>query len=47
MAAAIAGSDLVIVEKCGHMAPMERSREVAAALAGWHARIAARRAAAA
>lgn len=47
MAAMIAGSELAIVERCGHMAPMERPGEVAAALARWHARIGARRAAAA
>lgn len=47
MAAMIAGSELVLVGQCGHMAPMERPREVAAALARWHARIGARPAAAA
>ena len=47
MAALIAGSALVVVEHCGHMAPMERPREVAAALARWHARSGAHRAAAA
>jgi pimeloyl-ACP methyl ester carboxylesterase len=47
MAAAIAGSELVVVEKCGHMAPMERPREVAGAFTAWLARIADRRAAAA
>lgn len=47
MAALIAGSELVVVERCGHMAPMERPRDVAAALARWHARSGARRAAAA
>ncbi len=46
MAAMIAGSELVVVDRCGHMAPMERPREVAAALVRWQARIAARRAAA-
>ncbi len=38
MAAAIAGSALAVVEQCGHMAPMERPREVADALAAWLAR---------
>jgi pimeloyl-ACP methyl ester carboxylesterase len=47
MAAMIAGSELAVIEQCGHMAPMERPREVAAALARWHARIGARSAAAA
>lgn len=47
MAAMVAGSELAVVEQCGHMAPMERPREVAAALARWQARIGARRAAAA
>jgi pimeloyl-ACP methyl ester carboxylesterase len=47
MAAMIAGSELAVIEQCGHMAPMERPRDVAAALARWHARIAAQRAAAA
>jgi pimeloyl-ACP methyl ester carboxylesterase len=47
MAAAIAGSELVVVEKCGHMSPMERPREVAGAFTAWLARIADRRAVAA
>lgn len=47
MARAIPGSALVAVEECGHMAPMERPREVADALAGWLARSAEARAAAA
>ncbi len=47
MAAKIAGSELVAVEQCGHMAPMERPREVAAALARWHERAGGRQAAAA
>jgi pimeloyl-ACP methyl ester carboxylesterase len=35
MAAAIPGSTLAVIEECGHMAPMERPREVAAALREW------------
>jgi pimeloyl-ACP methyl ester carboxylesterase len=35
MAAAIPGSRLVAVERCGHMAPMERPEAVAAALGQW------------
>ena len=31
MAARVAGSRLVVVEDCGHMAPMERPRAVAGA----------------
>jgi pimeloyl-ACP methyl ester carboxylesterase len=31
----IAGSHLVVVERCGHMSTMERPAEVCAALAGW------------
>jgi len=31
----IAGSTLVILERCGHMSPMERPAEVTAALAAW------------
>jgi pimeloyl-ACP methyl ester carboxylesterase len=31
----IAGSSLVILEACGHMSPMERPVEVAAALQAW------------
>ena len=41
MAAAIPGSTLAVIEECGHMAPMERPGEVAAALAAWLARVAA------
>jgi len=47
MARAISGSVLVAIKECGHMAPMERPREVADALAGWLARCAEGRAAAA
>lgn len=39
IAARIAGSRLVIVERCGHMAPMERPREVTAALDAWLAEL--------
>ncbi len=35
MAALIPGARLAVVEHCGHMAPMERPREVAAALLAW------------
>lgn len=35
MAALIPGAHLVVVEHCGHMAPMERPREVADALLAW------------
>ncbi|MCW5773641.1 MAG: alpha/beta fold hydrolase [Rhodospirillaceae bacterium] len=35
MAAAIPGAALVIVERCGHMAPMERPEAVALALRDW------------
>lgn len=35
MAAAIPGSTLVAVERCGHMSTMERPREVAEALRNW------------
>jgi pimeloyl-ACP methyl ester carboxylesterase len=35
MAALTAGSQLTIVERCGHMAPMERPDAVGAALAAW------------
>jgi pimeloyl-ACP methyl ester carboxylesterase len=35
MAALIPGSRLVIVDDCGHMAPMERPEAVGAALAAW------------
>jgi len=47
MARALPDSDLVVVKECGHMAPMERPREVADALAGWLARCGQARAAAA
>lgn len=35
MAARIPGARLAVVERCGHMAPMERPREVGAALHAW------------
>jgi pimeloyl-ACP methyl ester carboxylesterase len=35
MAALTTGSQLTIIERCGHMAPMERPDEVGAALAAW------------
>lgn len=35
MAARIPGSRLVVFEHCGHMAPMERPQDVAAALRDW------------
>jgi pimeloyl-ACP methyl ester carboxylesterase len=35
MAARIRGARLAVIERCGHMAPMERPREVGAALAAW------------
>ena len=35
MAALIGGARLVIVERCGHMAPMERPREIGEALTTW------------
>jgi len=47
MAAMIPGSELVVVERCGHMAPMERPRAVADAVARWLARCGENRAAAA
>ena len=47
MAAAIPGGTLVAVDTCGHMAPMERPREVADALAAWLARCGEAQAAAA
>lgn len=40
MAAAIPGARLVVVEHCGHMAPMERPEAVAAALREWLAGVA-------
>lgn len=36
IAARIAGSKLEIIERCGHMAPMERPQEVTAALEEWY-----------
>lgn len=35
MAALIPGARLAVIDRCGHMAPMERPREVAGALADW------------
>lgn len=35
MAREISGANLVVVEDCGHLAPMERPQEVAAALRSW------------
>jgi pimeloyl-ACP methyl ester carboxylesterase len=35
MAALVPHSRLVVIENCGHMAPMERPEAVTAALAGW------------
>jgi pimeloyl-ACP methyl ester carboxylesterase len=35
MAALIPGATLAVIDRCGHMAPMERPHEVAAALAAW------------
>lgn len=35
IAALMPGARLVVIEACGHMAPMERPREVAAALRDW------------
>jgi pimeloyl-ACP methyl ester carboxylesterase len=35
MAALIRHARLAIIDRCGHMAPMERPREVGAALAAW------------
>lgn len=35
LAARVAGSLLAVVDDCGHMAPMERPREVAQALRAW------------
>ncbi len=39
IASRIAGSELKIVERCGHMAPMERPEEVTAALDAWFAKL--------
>jgi pimeloyl-ACP methyl ester carboxylesterase len=41
MARRIRGAELVIVERCGHMSPMERPDEVSAALRTWLAASAA------
>ncbi len=35
LAERVAGSTLVVVDECGHMAPMERPREVAEAMRRW------------
>ena len=35
LAAGIAGARLVVVEQCGHMAPLERPERVTEALTGW------------
>jgi len=35
MAARLSNGKLVVIENCGHMAPMERPEAVTAALAGW------------
>jgi len=35
MAALIPGATLAVIDRCGHMAPMERPRDVGTALAGW------------
>jgi pimeloyl-ACP methyl ester carboxylesterase len=35
MAALIPGATLAVIESCGHMAPMERPREVARAMLAW------------
>jgi pimeloyl-ACP methyl ester carboxylesterase len=35
MAADISHSQLVVLEQCGHMAPLERPAELAAALRRW------------
>ncbi|HVB88500.1 MAG TPA: alpha/beta hydrolase [Candidatus Dormibacteraeota bacterium] len=39
IAAKISGSKLEIIERCGHMAPMERPEEVTAALQKWFAEL--------
>lgn len=39
IAAAIPGARLAVVERCGHMAPMERPAEVAAAFRDWLAAV--------
>ena len=35
IASRISGSELAIIERCGHMAPMERPEEVTTALSKW------------
>jgi pimeloyl-ACP methyl ester carboxylesterase len=39
IASRISGSKLAIIERCGHMAPMERPEEVTAALGRWFAEL--------
>lgn len=39
IASRITGSKLAIIERCGHMAPMERPEEVTAALSRWFAEL--------
>jgi pimeloyl-ACP methyl ester carboxylesterase len=39
MAAGIAGSRLVVLERCGHMTPLERPAEVTAAMRAWLAEV--------
>ena len=38
MAALIPGATLAVIDRCGHMAPMESPRDVGTALAGWLAK---------
>ena len=35
LAKGIRGATLKVIDTCGHLAPLERPAEVAAALAGW------------
>ena len=39
LAKGIRGAALTVIDACGHLAPLERSTEVAAALADWIRRI--------
>jgi pimeloyl-ACP methyl ester carboxylesterase len=39
MAAAIPGADLLVIEECGHLSPLEQPEEVTAALRRWLQRI--------
>jgi len=39
IAARIPQSKLVVIENCGHMAPMERPEKVTAALVDWHSAV--------